>query len=124
MKIVRSPLVRSVAIVTVICAIAAGNLATSSGGCAFRSCWARTTWYRGAPMKYFAKYPANVARDAWNVACSGKVIAPTNVCFCGCILCSGIVCPCHLCCDTVPCSVGTTSIGSTLAFSNRCKVLP
>jgi|HubBroStandDraft_6_1064221.scaffolds.fasta_scaffold192554_2 hypothetical protein len=125
MKIARSPLVRSMAIVTIVCAIAAGNLATSFGvNCPKVSCWRRTTWYRFG--SYFLVYQGNVSTLAHASGCSGlHGLCSSSSWVCGCIMCGGIKCPCNLCCTpsqcVVPCAVGTTPVMATSANQNRCK---
>jgi hypothetical protein len=125
MKIARSPLVRSMAIVTIVCAIAAGNLATSSGGnCPTVSCWRRTTWFRGL---YYIVYQGNVSTLAHASGCSGfHGLCSSSSWVCGCIMCGGNKCPCLLCGTAsqcvVPCAVGATPVSATIANQNRCKV--
>jgi len=121
MSFVRSPIGRSAAIVTMTCAIALGNLATSSGSCSFFSCWKRTTWYFGGATPHFVVLNQQGAYEAWCAVCSGDIIgAPATHTVCGCIV-NGCVCPCHLCCTNVPISVGSTSLGPTLGGNASCK---
>jgi len=124
MKIVRSPIGRSAAIVTLICAIAIGNLATSSGGCGFRSCWSRTTWYvANHTAQRFVVFPMATAYCAWCSSCSGLVISNPGSTHldCGCVV-NGCVCPDHLCCTTVPNAVGCSPLGAFIENLHACKV--
>jgi hypothetical protein len=113
MKIVRSPIGRSVAIVTMICAIALGNLATSCGtGCTHYSCWYRTHWYlvpkpTGTP--YFVVWLHARAYCALNCSCSGGIWDPPGrpCIICGCIVNGCAPCPLQLNCNQVCPAVGS-----------------
>jgi hypothetical protein len=126
MKIVRGPIGRSIAIVTMIGAIAVGNLATSRGSCAIKSCWVRSTWYAkfGGTTPIFGCFPTtiHIGFCAWCSADSGKIHnAPGLFDVCGCQV-GGCVCPDHLACNTVPISVGGSSVAPIVWNEGTCKI--
>jgi hypothetical protein len=126
MKIVRSPIGRCVAIVTIVCAIALGNLATSSGtGCAHFCCSYNTTWYivPNPGMGRFVVWDRTRGYCAWNCAASGWILAPPGspTIINGCQVCGTLPCPCLPCCNQVDPPVGS-SIQAAETTDVGCKV--